>query len=317
MCPEAEFHFFPINCRDYKLTNGNPNAPLNDSNWRIALSYVYGVNDKQADIYGYFGVPWQYALDNLVPPAQEPWYDSSVVMPDTDNETAWSILSNAGYTVQDYNGQPWLHKNGVPVRPPDGPNNGKIMLLYSTACMIYADGPLGGMRDNWNAFIQDYLNANGPLMEIINTDFSGMIIDLLTLRNFDVIAISLTNLGRYADWIYDCFHSDNDVSEGWNFCGIHDDDFDRWSEIIMASIDEEEVIEATENFTRKFVNELMPWMPAITSSEFCTSTIDERGELTNVVPMDNYGPMNDWSYMTIHWKGEPDVTWPGGTVTVA
>jgi len=317
MCPEAEFHFFPINCRDYKFTNGNPNAPLNDSNWRLALSYVYGVDDKQADIFSYYGVPWHYALGNPVPPAQEPWYDNTTVMPNTDNETAWSILSSAGYTVQDYDGQPWLHRNGVPVRPPDGPNSGKIILLYSTSCGVCVDGPLGGMADNWNAFIQDYLNANGPLMQVTPTDFSGMISDLLTFRNFDVIAISLTNLGRYVDWIYDCFHSDNDVPWGWNFPGIHDDDFDRWSEIIMTSLDEEEVIEATENFTRKFVYELMPWMPAITRSEFCTTARDDRGELTNIIPMDNYGPMNDWSYMTVHWKGEPDVAWPGGTVTVA
>jgi hypothetical protein len=119
------------------------------------------------------------------------------------------------------------------------------------------------------------------------------------------------------DWIYDCFHSSNDVPWGWNFCGIHDYDLDRWTEIILTSIDTEEVIEATENFTRKFVNELMPWFPAITGSDFCTTARDSRGELINVVPMNNFGPMNSWSYMTIHWKGEPDVTWPGGTLTVA
>ena len=316
LCPMAEFSFFPINCRDYKLASGNPNAPLNDSNWRLALSYVYGVDDKQADIYGYYGVPWNYALDNPVPPAQEPWYDASVVMPDTDNETAWSILSSAGYTVQDYDGQPWLHRNGIPVRPPDGPNNGKITLLYSGGTWV-PDGPGGGMRDNWNAFIQDYLNADGPLMGIAPTDFMTMVTELMSTRDYDIVGIGLNRLGRYVDWICDLCHSDNDVDWGWNFFGIRDDDFDRWSEIMMASIDEDEVIEATENFTRKFINELMPWMPVITGSEFCTTARDERGDLTNVVPMDNYGPTNDWSYMTIHWKGEPNVTWPGGTVTVA
>lgn len=316
MCPEAEFTFFPINCRDYKLTNGHPNAPLNDSNWRIAISYIYGADDKQADIYGYYGISWQQALVNPVPPAQEPWYDNTTVMPYTDNETAWSILSGAGYTVRDYDGQPWLHRNGVPVRPPDGPNGGKIMLLYGGGLFL-PKGPLGGMARNWNAFIQDYLNANGPLMQVTPVDFISFVYDLLTFRDFDVVGIGLTNLGRYVDWIYDCFHSDNDVPGGWNFCGIHDDDFDKWSEIIMTSIDEDEVIEATENFTRKFVYELMPWMPVMTGSDFCTTARDGRGELTNIVPMDNYGVMNDWSYMTIHWKGEPDAAWPGDTITVA
>jgi ABC-type transport system substrate-binding protein len=33
--------------------------------------------------------------------------------------------------------------------------------------------------------------------------------------------------------------------------------------------------------------------------------------------MDNFGSMNLWSFMTMHWKGEPDSVWPGGMVKVA
>jgi hypothetical protein len=318
MRPAAEFTFFPINGRDYKYSNGNPNAPLNDSSWRLALSYVYGMDDKQADVFGYYGVPWQEALGNPVPPAQEPWYDAATVMPNTDNATALSILTTAGYTVADYGGQQWLHKNGVPVRPPDGPNGGVIALLYTTGVEVYPQGPLGGMGRNWNAFLTDHLGAVGPTMELTPVDFTTLVVDLLAIRDYDVIGIGLTSLGRYVDWIFDIFHSANDVPWGWNFCGSHDADYDRWAEIILTSMDPAEVQEACENWTRKFVNVRMDWMPAIHGLEFvttCNNTLEGNhdGILTNVIPMDNFGPANDYTWMAVHWAGTPGVDWPGGS----
>jgi hypothetical protein len=315
--PAAEFTFFPINNRDFKLSSGEPNAPLNDSAWRLALSFVYGQDDKQADVFGYYQVDWQEGLGNPVPPAQEPWYDAATVMPNTDYSTAWNnTLKPAGYTVADYGGQDWLHRNGVPVRPPDGPNLGKILCMYTTDTLVYPQGPLGGMARNWNDFIQNYVGAEGPIMELSPVDFTTLVVDLLAVRDYDVIGIGLTSLGRYADWIYDCFHSSNDVPWGWNFVGVHDSDYDRWSEIILTSLDTNEVIEACENWTRKFVNEQMNWMPAIHGLEFvttCNNTLDGNhpGILTNVIPMDNFGPANDYTWQALHWKGTPGVAWPG------
>jgi ABC-type transport system substrate-binding protein len=308
----SEFTFAPINCRDYKVSSGDPNAPLNDSSWRLALSYVYGMDDKDTDVFGYYGVPWFSALGNPVPPAQQPWYDEATQMPNTDYETAQDILNGSGYDIADYGGQLWLHKNGVPVRPPDGPNGGIVNFWYSTGAEVYPQGPGGGMVRNWNDFIQNYYQgggAEGPLMQINPTDFTTLVVDLLAVRDYDIIGIGLTNLGRYVDWIYDCFHSDNDVPWGWNFVGAHDDDYDEWAETILTSMSEATIQEACENWTRKFVNERMDWFPLITGLDFCTTKDEGTTRLTNVISMENYGPRNDLSWMCMHWSGPPDASY--------
>ena len=304
MDPMAESTLFAINCRDYKLQSGDPNIPLNDSRWRLALSYVYGMDDKQADIFDYYGVPWQYALGNPVPDAQLPWYNSSIRMPNTDFDLAWSILSASGYD----NDTDWLRYNGQDVRP-----GGVIQCLYPTGATFYPNGPMGGMRDNWNAFIQTYLDLNGPLMTVDPTDFMTLVTELMSTREYDIIGIGITNLGIYVDWIYDLSHSDNNVDWGWNFAGIIDSEFDTWAEIILTDLSVDNVITASSDWQEKFVYELMPWIPVSAGLELCTTANDTRGRLRNLISMDNYGPSNDFSFMCLHWEGEPGVMWPGGS----
>jgi hypothetical protein len=277
------------------------------------------MDDKDTDIFGYYGVPWFSALGNPVPPAQQPYYDEATTMPNTDYVAAWAILTGAGYTVAPLPDTTlWLHRNGVAVRPPDGPNGGIIDWWYSTGAEVYPQGPGGGWVRNYNDFIVNYTGAEGPLMQISPTDFTTLVVDLLAIRDYDIIGIGLTNLGRYVDWIYDCFHSANDVPWGWNFVGANDTDYDRWAEIILTDMDEAKIIEACENWTRKFVNERMDWLPLITGLDFCTT----KAGLENVISMENYGPRNDWSWMCMHWNcttpdppGAPG--WPGGSYTSA
>jgi ABC-type transport system substrate-binding protein len=309
MDPRAEFTFAPINCRDYKLSSGETNFPLNESTFRLAMSYIYGMDDKQADIYGYYGVPWYYALGNPVPDAQLPYYMGNL-LPDTDYDTAWSILQADGWYIDE---DTWLAKNGIKARPPDGPAGGKITFLYS-AGLVWPWGPGGGWVRNFNEFIT-YINATGPTMQILPTDFTTLVLELLVVRDYDIIGIGLTNLGRYVDWIYDLFHSSQDVPWGWNFAGICDADFDRWGDIILTSLNMTEIVEAAQLWQQKFCHELFPWMPVIAGKEFCTTANDTRGELSNIIPMDNFGPLNPWSFMALHWKGEPGIAWPGGTIT--
>lgn len=308
MDPMAEFGFAPINCRDYKETSGLPNAPLNDSNFRVALSYIYGMDRKAEDIFDYVGAPWVFALGNPVPPAQEPWYDETVVMPDTDWATAWSILEAAGYYIDPT--ENWLYHNVT----------GKVRDLevwYSTGALYWERGPGLGLVTAFNEFITTYLGATGPTMRLAPTDFITLVLDLLVYHDYDIICIGLTGLGVYVDWLYDCLHSENIGVWGWNFGGIVDPDFDAWTETILTSLDESEIIAAASRVQAKFVYKLMPWFPMSSGLEFCTVARDERGELMNLISMPNYGPRNDYSWMTLHWKGTPDVVWPGGTLKTA
>ncbi|MGD8566292.1 MAG: ABC transporter substrate-binding protein, partial [Candidatus Bathyarchaeota archaeon] len=305
MSPQPEFSFIMINCRDYKETSGEPNHPLNDSNFRIALSHIYGMDRKQDHINNYHSALWEYAIDNPVPEAQKPWHNESILMPDTNWTKAWSILQTAGYYINST--ENWLHYNGVRVRNMTMIHSGPPPGHYARKVLVEA----------FNEFVLTHLSANGPTIE--SRPVSGMdwINQLMRIRDFDFVVVGLTNLGSNVDWLYDLLHSNNDVYEGWNFAGIHDPDFDRWTETILTNLDTQEVIDAASKVQEKFVYELLPWIPVTSGKDFCTTANDTRGELMNVVSTPNFGPFYDWSFMTIHWKGEPDTTWPGGTVKVA
>jgi ABC-type transport system substrate-binding protein len=299
--PMSEFGFMPINCRDYKSSSGQPNFPLNDSAFRLAMSYIYGMDDKQTDIFNYLQADWTFALNNCVPPAQEPWYDNAVALPDTNFDQAWTILSANGYVINATDGNA-LYKNGVKIRDID--------VSYSTGTTYWQLGPGGGMVTNLNAFIS-YIGASSPTFTLVPEDFMTLVMELMLFRDYDCICIGLTNMGIYVDWLYDLLHSDNVGAWGWNFGGIVDTDFDTWTETILTSLSEAAIITAASQVQNKFIYQLMPWFPMDTGSEFCSSWRSGSDELMNILSMPNYGPSNDWSWMAIHWNG---TAWPGGTV---
>jgi ABC-type transport system substrate-binding protein len=304
--PMAEFSCIAINCRDHKVTSLEPNFPLNDSLFRIALSYIYGMDDKNDDIFGYIGAPWVNALGNPVPPAQEPWYDEWVVMPDTDWDYAWAILEGAGYEVVDDH-----------LRNPDGSEVRDLDVLYTAGSLFAEQGPINGFATNYNEFMT-YIGATaGPTMTITPVEIITIVLELFVYRDFDFIYHYFTDLGAYVGWLYKFLNSAHTYPGGSNFAGISDPDFNEWTEIILTSLDDAEIIEAASNVQQKFVYELMPWFPISKRLDSCTTWRDETDELTNIISMPNYGPRNDYSWMTLHWKGTPGIVWPGGTVKTA
>ena len=307
MNPMAEFGFMAINCRDYK-GDGSPNHPLNFSEFRLALSYIYGMDDKDTDIYGYIGGDWVFALGNPVPPAQEPWYNETIQMPNTNFDEAWAILEGAGFSVVD--GQ-LLDPNGVPLR--------ELSVLYSSGAIFWRDGPAGGFVRNFNEFLS-YIGATAsPPIRLEETDFVTLVYDLLLYHNFDFLCIGLTNLGRFVDWLYDLLHSNNIGPWGWNFAGISDPRLDYYTEIILTSLDADEVMWAASKVQELFVKELMPWFPMDTGMDITTVAHYNHpsGNLTNVIDMNVFGPENDWTWMALHWEGAPGVVWPGGSINRA
>ncbi|MDH5483376.1 MAG: hypothetical protein OEY22_10965, partial [Candidatus Bathyarchaeota archaeon] len=299
--PMSAFGFGAIWCQDYDQTSGAVNMPLNDSVFRLALTYIYGVNDKQTDIFGYVGAPWTYAIGNPVPPAQEPWYDEDIQMPDTDWDNAWTILQANGYSL-DVDDD--LCYGTTKLRD--------LTAYYSTGTLYWERGPGVGLVRNFNAFIS-YIGAVGPVMTLVPVAFGTLVTQLLVFHDYDIIFIGLTNMGRYVDWLYDLLNSDNIVPWGWNFAGISDAEFDAWTEIILTDLNVDSVIGNASLVQYKFVNELMPWFPIDSGNAFMTTARDGRGELMNLISMPNYGPQNTWSWRTQHWNGA--VT--GGTIKFA
>ncbi|MCW3986840.1 MAG: ABC transporter substrate-binding protein, partial [Candidatus Bathyarchaeota archaeon] len=300
MDPMAEFGAMMINCREFKLTSLESNFPLNDASFRMSLSYIYGMDEKQEDIYSYVQAPWTFALGNPIPPAQEPWYDASMVMPDTDWDIAWSILQADGYEVVDNH----LSKGGVALRD--------LEVMYTAGSLFAEQGPINGFATNFNEFIT-WIGATAPTMTIIPVEFMTWVTELLSYRDFDMISFGFTNLGVYADWISPWIHRRGLEDWGWNSAGIEDDDFDVWADIIITSLDVDEVVEAYSSITFKFLYELMPWFPVNCGLEFCTTWSSTEKTLTNIISMPNYGPVQGWTISGMHWMGEEY----GGTVKMA
>ena len=301
MDPMAEFGALAINCREFKVTSLESNFPLNDASFRVALSYIYGMDEKQEDIFNYIQAPWLFALGNPIPPAQEPWYDESIVMPDTDWDVAWDILQADGYEVVGGH----LSKGGVALRD--------LEVLYTAGSLYAEQGPVNGFATNFNEFIT-YIGATAPTMTITPVEFTTWVMELLTYRDYDFVSFGFTNLGVYADWISPWIHRRGLVDWGWNVAGIEDDEFDTWADIIITSLDVDEVVQAYSDITAKFIYELMPWFPIDAGLDFCTTwSSEERGTLTNIISMPNYGPRQDWTWRGMHWMGEEY----GGSVMVA
>jgi ABC-type transport system substrate-binding protein len=303
--PMAEWGFLALNCRDYKESSGEPNFPLNVSQFRVALTYIYGIDDRQDDIFGYVQAPWTYACPNCIPPAQEPFFDETVSMPNTDWAQAWTILQAEGFFVD---GDNWLSH----------PDHGKLRdlhIVYPTGSTYVEQGPGLGFTTNFNEFIT-YIGAVGPIMDMTPTDFGTLVGELLVYRDYDIIVgIRLTNQGLYPDTLFSTLHSQNLPPGGWNWAGINDPEIDEWTEIIMTSLDVDEIINACSLISQKFCYELVPWIPGQTGARHCTVCRDERGELTGIVQMPNVGARDaDLMWMSLKWKGEPGVAWPGGTI---
>lgn len=309
MVPMAEFAAFWINCRSYKETSGLPNTPLNYSAFRLALSYIYGVSDKATDIFNYVRGDWTYAIDNPVPPAQKPWHNASIKMPyATSYEQAWQILYNAGFRVIDGR---LVDPKGNPLR--------ELTVHYSTGAIYWRDGPGMGFVRNFNEFLEYIGATESPKMKLVPKDFIPLVYDLLLYHDFDIICIGLTNLGRFVDWLYDLLNSENIGPWGWNVFGIKDPRLDSLTRIILTDLDVNKVLWAASQVQRLFVEELMPWFPVSSGSAIATFAWDDHpsGDLGNVVPMNNFGVLNDWTFMGIHWVGGPGTIWPGGSAKFA
>ncbi|MDH5787164.1 MAG: ABC transporter substrate-binding protein, partial [Candidatus Bathyarchaeota archaeon] len=214
-----------------------------------------------------------------------------------------SLWVNGSITVKiqtDY----WLYRDDTRIR--------NMKVYYPAGDLYWERGPGLGFVRNFNDFIS-YIGSQGPVMTLIPVYYPTLVTQLLVFHDFDFICHSLTDLGRYVDWLYDMLHSSNIGFWGWNFCGISDADFDKWTINILTNLNVAGVIADASLVQNKFVYELMPWFPISSGRGFCTTARDSRGELMNLISMPNYGPMNDWSWMCLHWNGAVS----GGTIKVA
>jgi len=298
--PEASFGFMAIQCRDVYCshaadgpagkTPGETCQPLNNSAFRVALSYIWGMDYKWGHIYEYYQGPFAQALEAAVPPAQAVWYNNVDVMPDTDGDTAWAILINAGYTLGTGGDDGYLLN-------PDGSRVRDIEVLYSTGHLNW-EYILGRFVAQVNDFFYNKGAVNGPNFILTDRDYLTLYYELMRFHDFDMLAFDITGLGTTPDWCYDFYHSTT-IGEGeWNFCGFQNETMDNLLETMMFNPDYNTVKNAVWEMQRFFVWDWMPLFPVITG--YAVTTWHPK--------IDNFigspGPGADQCYLNwrhVHW----------------
>jgi len=295
---DTDLGFFTINSRDYYPPEagslaGQPAQPLNDTAFRRAMAYVFGMDRKNQTILGFFGNFSQvFSTQSIVPPGQREWYNPKVKLPNTDLDIAWQILQNASYYVSD----------GI-LYNPDGTSVRDLEITFS-GC-LFSEIICGVFAEYMNEFFA-YINATvSPHFNARPSEYTSFINSIFVYQNYDMAFFGLTSMGRFTDWLYHMFHSSNIGVSKWNIAGINDSRFDELLDIIKYSVNKTEVKEAGYEF-QEYFNEVLPWI------EICStySTVAYNPELINFVPMDCYSSDNDWTWMLMHWKNQST----GGTV---
>ena len=276
-------------------TPGETCKPLNDSRFRVALSYVWGMDDKADAIYEYYQNSLTVALGSAIMPAQGGWCNNVDVMPDTDNDTAWQILMDADYTLGAGDDAGYLLN-------PDGSRVRDLEVVYSTGTLSW-EYILQQFVGQVNAFFDSKGATNGPNFILTDREFMTLVYELMDFHDFDFIGIGLTGLGLTPDWCFDNYHSSTIGPWQWNFGGFVNDTMDDLLETMMYNLDEATVLDAVWEMQRLFVSDWMPLFPVTTGQGITTWDPD----------LDNFigspGPGADQCYL--NWRS---VHWGPGTV---
>jgi ABC-type transport system substrate-binding protein len=304
----AEFAWFGFNCRDYQPAEGaNPGQtlqPCNDSKFRTAMNYVLGTETKASITAAIIG-PLAYALDSIIPPAQAYWNDPTCTMAQ-DQDYAKQMLLDAGYTVV----------SGV-LYNPDGTPVRTLALIYSSASAILKQ-TIEAYCKVWNQFFYDVMGVtaaggggylNYPIKPTPMA-FGSIIMQILYTHDYDMCTLGWTNLGRFADWTYDLFHSKFTGPGDYNMGGFVNDTCDELVETIKFNLNVATVRAAAFEFQQHFLYEWNPYI--VRSGGYQAGVYGRRNpstgvitRLTNWLPMPSYCSDNDWTWSLMHWEVTP------------
>jgi hypothetical protein len=305
--PSASFGFMATQNRDVwppeasggpsGQTPGETTKPLNDSRFRLAMTYVWGMDNKSAAIYEYMGNELTVALGQAIPPAQGGWSNNVDIMPDTDWTEAWSILTGAGYTVGSDGDAGYLLN-------PDGSRVRDIEVVYSTGSLSW-EYILGNFVAQVNSFFDAQGCTNGPNFILTDREFMTLVYQLMSYHDFDYVGIGLTGLGLTPDWCYENYHSAHIGPWEWNFGGFINDTMDTLLETMMYDLDEPTVRDAVWEMQRLFNEDWVPLFLVTTGNTLTTWHPDLTNFLGSPGPGADQCLMN---WMSVHW--DPAATPP-------
>lgn len=254
-------------------------SPFDNVNFRHAVAHLVPKAEIEAVIFG--GVIAK-RLDTFVPPVLRKCYNPDVDAHPWNPAEAEVILTNAG-----------IDPASVPTIIFSSPTEASDPSAYGTADLIVQN-----------------MQSIGLDVDHQETDFSALAEKVLITRDFDMALTSWPGLGRDPidrdpDFLYQFFHSSQDVPGGYNLPGVADSELDALLEELHHSMSGETA--ATAKLVQDKLAELLPCVPVYTWSHVDAYRMGDPslGDLEGVVKTEGYGSDNDWTFNLIHWTNQP------------
>lgn len=228
-------------------------------------------------------------LSSFVPQAS-PFYKSDVPVYPYNPTKAKQLLDAAGYVVG---------KDGKRIDPTTGKTMREVKFFTPTYEVAATSAEIGKI-------IVEAMNAIGIPAKHEPMDFNVML-GKLDVADFDMFALAWS-LSRNPDFLYDFFHSSQDIEAGYNRPGIRDAQLDKALEKLYAPVDLK-TAKAAADASQLILARLMPYVPL-----YSRPYIDgfRKDIVKGWVPMNGFGAANYnnlWTTLNIE-----RVAGPGGTI---
>ena len=307
------FHvcYIGINTRDYVPDDagqpdaGRPLAPLNWTDFRQALAWAgLSMDEKEVAIDQIYGAGVVVPAYTIIPEALGVWHNPYVEKPGCNFTKAWEILQGSGFYINETTGQ-LIQPNGVPVRdsidviaPAEAPTS-----VEFTKRWVW----------KWNNFTQVFLGVTNCKFNLAVIPFNTEVVNAFYWRDFDMYFLCW-GLSRFPDFIYDFFHSSQDMPWGYNSPGLHDPVLDALLEKIKWGLVYEEKLEACYEAQKILVEVDVPYVYLYHRNYWCAlknyyGYTGEDRRLVNAVNMKGTGADNGWTWMHMHWSTNRSGGW--------
>lgn len=202
--------------------------PTSDTNFRRALAHLF---PKEYLVETYLG-PAGDVAHSALSRAFGPYYNPEVTRYDYDPEQAQTILDNAGFTVDS--------ETGIRIDPTTGQPLEPITLLYRDIVPFKYVAP---------RFATEMRNVNIPVDDLL-VDRNTWINRVLLERSYHIEVQGGQEARVPGDYLYQLYHSDNDVEWGYNWAGVLSEtevqsQLDELIETSLYSLNEATMIDAT------------------------------------------------------------------------
>lgn len=261
-------------------------------------------------------------IEAPAPPAQGEWYENNVDPHPYDMHMAAEIMEEGGW---EWTGSAWQ------VNKPGHPDHGKTLPAFTFYSPTYEVAPtshdivaetvtrmqsltLKGPDGVWDT--ADDIPAGLPVTHQ-PFEFLPLLVKILTYPqdDWEMYFLCYGSLGRYATFLYGIFNSVNDIDWGDNTPGLHNNDIDTYTSIIMTSLVHADKIAAAHNvhkllmgttgYTYKNTTDgIIARIPIYSRTYYTGHDPDMAGIVNGLLT----GTDNSWTFVNAYWTANPRIS---------